>query len=254
MPQGLDAIETKWDALGRQDPLWAILTDPSKIDGQWSTDDFFATGRGEIDEVFADLDRRGIPVRTGLALDFGCGVGRLTQALARRFDRVVGLDVAPSMIELATAYDRSDGKVSYRVNRTERLVGVDDRSVDFIYSNIVLQHIPPELSSGYIAEFARVLSPAGVAVFQIPSRPRTTAGRLKSLLKRRLPAVFALLKTTVRGRRVPTMDMYGIPPARVESILRSGGCTVAAALPDQAAGPDWTSFRYVVVKDSTGAR
>ena len=159
MPQELDDLEAKWDALGREDPLWAILTDPSKAGGRWSPEEFFATGQAKIDEVFAALDGLGVPVRTGTALDFGCGVGRLTQALATRFDHVVGLDVAPSMIQLAKANDRSDGKATYRVNQSPRLEGVGDPSLDFIYSSIVLQHIPPAISTAYIADFARPCGP-----------------------------------------------------------------------------------------------
>lgn len=40
------------------------------------------------------------------ALDFGCGVGRLTQALAAHFDEVTGVDISPSMIKLAKKYSR----------------------------------------------------------------------------------------------------------------------------------------------------
>jgi SAM-dependent methyltransferase len=118
MPRGLADLETKWDALGREDPLWAILTDPSKAGGRWSPEEFFATGRTEIDNVFAELAALELPVQPGTALDFGCGVGRLTQALAERFGHVIGLDVAPSMVELARAHERSGGNVTYRVNRT----------------------------------------------------------------------------------------------------------------------------------------
>ncbi len=47
------------------------------------------------------------------ALDFGCGVGRLTQALARHFNIVDGVDIAPSMIELANQFNRSGGRCRY---------------------------------------------------------------------------------------------------------------------------------------------
>lgn len=250
MPQGVEDLAAKWDALGRDDPLWAILTDPSKAGGRWSPEEFFATGRSEIEEVFAQLDALGVAVGRGAALDFGCGVGRLTQALAGRFDQVVGLDVAPSMIELAIAHNRNGLQVTYRVNRSPALEGVETGSLDFIYSNIVLQHIPPRISTGYIAEFARAMRPGGVAVFQVPSRPRTLTGRVKSFVKQRLPAFFAVLKAARRRRPTATMDMYGVPRNQVESILRTGGCDIRAVLPDETAGADWASFRYVALKRS----
>lgn len=43
----------------------------------------------------------GHPRERGVALDFGCGVGRLTRALAAFFDRATGVDISSSMIEEA---------------------------------------------------------------------------------------------------------------------------------------------------------
>jgi hypothetical protein len=45
-------------------------------------------------------------------------------------------------------------------------------SFDFIYSDIALQHIPPDQSRAYIAEFLRVLRPGGLAVFQLTAEHR----------------------------------------------------------------------------------
>jgi SAM-dependent methyltransferase len=45
---------------------------------------------------------------------------------------------------------------------------------DLVYSNLVLQHMPPELSRSYMTDFIRVLKPGGVGVFQLPSRPART--------------------------------------------------------------------------------
>ena len=45
----------------------------------------------------------GSPAARRSALDFGCGIGRLSQALAEHFDQVYGVDISPKMIELARA-------------------------------------------------------------------------------------------------------------------------------------------------------
>ena len=55
------------------------------------------------------------------AQGFGCGVGRLTRALADHFERVVGIDVAPSMIAQARAMNREYARCNFRVNRSVRL-------------------------------------------------------------------------------------------------------------------------------------
>ena len=52
------------------------------------------------------LAARGLPRARALALDFGCGAGRLSRALAAHFEHVVGVDVSASMIETARALNR----------------------------------------------------------------------------------------------------------------------------------------------------
>jgi 2-polyprenyl-3-methyl-5-hydroxy-6-metoxy-1,4-benzoquinol methylase len=73
-----------WEDLAGRDALGAILTDASRADGKWDIAEFMATGDAEADTVMSHLARIGqVPDCNGEALDFGCGVGRITQALAR---------------------------------------------------------------------------------------------------------------------------------------------------------------------------
>jgi SAM-dependent methyltransferase len=110
-------------------------------------------------------------IRRGAALDFGCGVGRLTQALCRHFERAVGVDIAPSMIRLANQFNRFGDRCRYCLNEANDLRLFADDSFDFIYSNLVLQHMQPDYSKNYIKEFVRVLAPGGIAFFQLPGLP-----------------------------------------------------------------------------------
>ena len=48
-----------------------------------------------IDQLLGWLRELHVQVRPGRALDFGCGVGRLTQALAGKFSECDGVDIAP---------------------------------------------------------------------------------------------------------------------------------------------------------------
>ncbi len=124
------------------------------------------------------LTSLGVEVNKGTAMDFGCGVGRLTQALCEEFSEAVGVDISYSMIENTEKYNRFGDRCEYRVNTTDDLAQLDDASFDFVYSNISLQHSPPEASSKYIAELFRILRPGAVALFQIPSGPRHEPGLL----------------------------------------------------------------------------
>lgn len=165
----LKRLRRQWDVLGKTDPFWAVLTADDKRDNRWSIEEFFASGEREIDEVTAYVESLGVELDRGRALDFGCGPGRLTQALANRFAAVWGVDIAPSMIEQAERYDRHHGTCHYSVNERADLKMFESESFGFIYSVIVLQHIKPRYQRAYIREFVRILAPGGVLVFQLPS-------------------------------------------------------------------------------------
>jgi SAM-dependent methyltransferase len=167
----LEELQRHWNEWGRRDPYWAIISRPDRRGNRWDLEEFLRTGVDEIDELLAWLQKLGVEVRPGRALDFGCGVGRLTQALARHFTECDGVDIAPSMIERARLLNQFGENCRYHVNDRDDLALFGDGAFDLIYSDIVLQHIAPEFSAKYVKEFTRVLAPGGVAVFQLPSHP-----------------------------------------------------------------------------------
>ena len=162
-------LQQVWENLAQEDPLWAISSWPSKRGGKWNVEEFFATGEDEVRNVFKMLDSRGIVVPVTAALDFGCGVGRVTQALARRFESVCGVDISPTMIEMANAFNQYPDRCRYLLNTADHLHQIADQSFSFIYSIVVLQHIPPEIARRYIAEFGRIVERGGVVMFQLTS-------------------------------------------------------------------------------------
>jgi len=167
----IKSLQRQWDRFGRKDPLWAVLSLPEKRHGRWNEQEFFETGRTEIAAVLRRAGDLGVTLERSRALDFGCGVGRLSQALAELFDGCDGVDIAPSMIALAEKYNRFGQRCRYHLNDRPDLRLFPDRSFSFVYSNLVLQHMPSELSRLFIAEFLRVLAPSGLLVFHIPAEP-----------------------------------------------------------------------------------
>lgn len=165
----LQELKKNWDEFGKQDPLWAILTNPTKKNNSWKPEEFFQTGEEEINAVLEYISSLNISLSRKRAFDFGCGVGRLTQALCLYFDECYGVDIAPSMIDFAKQYNRHGDKCKYYVNDADNLSLFEDDYFNFIYSKIVLQHIKPEYSKNYIKEFVRILAPGGLLVFQAPS-------------------------------------------------------------------------------------
>jgi SAM-dependent methyltransferase len=165
----INELQEQWDKAGRIDPLYVILSDSSKKGRGWDLDGFFASGRGEIAHILEEAVRLSVNLRSSRALDFGCGVGRLTQALAEHFAQADGVDIAPSMVEQARTFNRHGEHCRYHLNKSPDLSLFAEDTFDLVYSNLVLQHMKPELSSRYITEFVRVLAPAGLVVFQVPS-------------------------------------------------------------------------------------
>jgi SAM-dependent methyltransferase len=161
-----------WERHAQQDPLWAILSDPTKKGRKWDLQTFFETGAREISIVLYRLAELDLAIPRAAALDFGCGVGRLTQALGVHFDHAVGVDISPTMIRLAEKLNRHPGRVRYVTNSREDLSIFDTSTFDFIYSDIVLQHVDPASTRKYLPEFVRTLKKGGVLVFQLPSHPR----------------------------------------------------------------------------------
>jgi SAM-dependent methyltransferase len=165
----LKQLQKTWDDFGKSDPLWAILTHEEKVNRGWKTEEFFLTGQEEISDVLKKIDQLVPRLPRRKALDFGCGIGRLTQALCPYFEQCHGVDIAPSMIKLARKYNRWRKRCRYWLNDADNLRLFPDNTFDFIYSNIVLQHMKPDYSKAYIGEFLRTLAPGGLIIFQLPT-------------------------------------------------------------------------------------
>ena|SRR5262245_53077863 len=156
-------MRATWDALAA-DPD-SYVGDPER-------------GRSELQGLF---ERLGADPRGRACVEVGCGPGRMTAALAERFDRVVAVDVSPAMVERARAAV-PDPSVEFKVVSGDRLDGVESGGADALVCYLVLQHLPRRESVvAYLAEFARVLGPNGEAFVQLPVldegwRPRAWRG------------------------------------------------------------------------------
>lgn len=190
--------------------MWTVLTDPDKKGNRWDEKEFFATGNSAIAAVFDRLRDAGSVPAHGRALDFGCGVGRLTQALAARFETVDGVDISSSMVSHANTFNRFPGRVRYHLNVRSDLGAFPSAQYDFICSLIALQHIPPRFQKGYLRDFFRLLKPGGIAYFQT-----IHATVLRSLV----PNWAADIIRGWRSRGQAFIPLYGLPMRHVRGIF-----------------------------------
>jgi SAM-dependent methyltransferase len=238
-----------WDALAESDPLWAVLTHPDRRHGGWSTEEFFATGEDEIAELMEIALRLGRPQRRERALDFGCGVGRLTRALASRFEEVVGVDISPSMVEVGRRLNADVPGCRFVVNIAPDLSQLGSDSFDLVYSNLVLQHLPsPKSARAYVHEFLRLARDDGVAVFHLPIK---IPWRYRLQPRRRLYAILRLLGVSepflLRRTSLMPMRMIAVRERVVREWIDEAGGEILAAEPR---GDPYSGLRYYVAKSS----
>ena len=241
-------LQKNWDEFGKIDPLWAILTDPNKKGGKWKIDEFFQTGVKEIDAVMKYIDSLGVSIQRRRALDFGCGVGRLTQPLCQYFNEVYGSSETAAARHRNRCPIQHGDKCHYYLNETDDLKLFPNNYFDFIYTNITLQHMKPNISKNYIKEFLRILCPNGLLIFQLPSQLRVI--NLSTLILRICPkTLLDLTYRKVKYRNQPRMEMYRIKRKHVVRLLKLNGAKIVDIIEYQSAGTWWVSYRYCVTKE-----
>jgi len=238
-------VRKQWTKLGESDPFRAILSRPGEKAGSWDRTAFFETGVAEIEEVLR-VARQFAPIRIASAMDFGCGVGRLSQALALHFVRVIGIDIAAPMIDAAAQLNKFPGRCEYVHNVTADLAMLGNASVDFVYSNITLQHMAPPLAERYIREFFRVARPGAHVIFQVPSRPRSAAWYWA---KNAAPIALSNLLWRVRTGNREAMESYFVAEKRVKDLVEQSGGSVRLAKSDRSGPPGWQSRKYFCTRN-----
>lgn len=236
------------------DPYWGVLTHPGTKRGAWDRSAFFASGTEQIDQILTAARSLGLPQGWAAALDFGCGLGRLTRALSSRFTMAYGVDASGSLIDQARTLNGDIENCRFLRLTGDGLSLFEDGSLDLVCSFLVLQHQERQSAvRGYIKEFLRVLRPGGLAVFQMP-----THIPVHNRIQPRRRAYGAL-----RALGIPPSVLYnrlGLDPLRMqhmsgaemlEAVNRSGG-ELLTSREDSLAGP-YPSATYYVTKPAAAA-
>lgn len=227
MDKYLRRLQKTWDHLAINDPLRAIVSFDYKKSRKRGIEDFFALGQSDIEGLFvAILDELKLSIKYHKSLDFGCGAGRLTQALCTKFHEVHGVDISQKMIDMANRYNQHPNKCVYHCNTTDHLMIFKDNTFDFILSHLVLQHIVPPMGKKHIREFMRLIKPGGLIVFQIPSH--------------------RICEST---KKLP-YEMHAIHRNDIYELLLNHSCKISYIRESDptAAGEDMISYTYFVTK------
>lgn len=142
-----------WNEKSETSALHAVLSTRWSAEQCATVDEFQRT---EILTVAGPLDGRRV-------LDLGCGIGRLTGALARTAALVVGVDYSPGMLDRAADEVRSSNVVFLQSSATR--IPLQGSQFDVVVASFVFQHIMNDDEFGSAcAEAVRLLRPGGVMV------------------------------------------------------------------------------------------
>lgn len=150
-----------WQIIGETEPYFGVIThEEFKRENltESARSDFYNTGRRHIDADLVEMRRLFGNFVPKSALDFGCGVGRLTVPLAEVTGDAVGVDISPGMLAEA----RKNG-----VPGLQFLEQIPDRKFDWIISHTVLQHIPSERGYLILRDLLSRVAEGGGAIIQL---------------------------------------------------------------------------------------
>jgi SAM-dependent methyltransferase len=166
-----EAMKRDWDDRARADAMHFVASE--RLD--WDERSFSESGRRAVEELIEDdLERicAGRDPSRMRILEIGCGVGRMTEHLARIFGEVHGVDVSGEMI--SGARGRLGGLDTIFLSETDGtgLAGFEDGFFDFAFSFIVFQHVPDKgVVVSNLREVHRTLRPGGTFKFQVQGAP-----------------------------------------------------------------------------------
>jgi SAM-dependent methyltransferase len=177
-------MERFWDARAREDPFFFV---DSRLEyGAPEVESFWRGGERALDGL---LQAVGAEISSEqVVVDIGCGIGRLTRALARRAARVIAIDVSSAMLAEARRLNAGIENVEWLHGDGKTLHPIANASVDACVSHVVFRHIPdPAITLGYLREMGRVLRPGGFAAVEFSNDP--AAHRRRPRLRARLAAI-----------------------------------------------------------------
>jgi SAM-dependent methyltransferase len=183
-------MKERWDERATRDAFHYVETELWRGD----VETFFAVGEQRaqtlVDPVLEAHVRND---RRQCAVELGCGVGRFSRALSRRFEDVVGVDVSEEMVRHARELHPSDSYPRLRFVAGDGMsMPMDDAAADFVFSYEVFQHMPSrDVIKANLRDIARVLRPDGVALIHV----RTA----RSALRRRAPRIVRIVKARLAG-------------------------------------------------------
>jgi SAM-dependent methyltransferase len=233
-----DRVRETWTHLGKASPHYSVLTGtqflPQKMSEE-SVEVFYASGVDEAETIAAMLERFAFSRREEkICVEYGCGLGRVTLALAKMFNVVHGYDISPTHLALAENRARETRATNVKFHLCSAELIVEDlEPCDFFYSRLVFQHNPPPLMRALIDSALKSLRVGGMGIFQVPTYMIGYSFHVKEYLA---------------GARSEHMEMHCLPQSEILSQIADCKCKLLEVREDGSVGDvaRWISNVFVV--------
>ena len=218
-------IKEFWDQAAEENPHWYISS-YGQYGSDRNLDDFWASGRA----IWSDIKRETgyAPNPRDTVIEIGCGIGRLTRAIAPEVGRVIALDISENMLSIAREANLPN--VDFIEASGFSLPRIPDQSVEFALGYCVFQHLPSHAALGsYLAEMLRVTKPGGMIAFTLSPRDWKAwllpLLRFRAYLRERIQTggPKGIYKKEWVGIRPSTSTVYRTAPIRLNQCALDAG-------------------------------
>jgi SAM-dependent methyltransferase len=227
-PQDLVRCEQKiknaWEHLGRERAHFSVLTNDDFLPGNFesASERFWTSGDAEAARAERILAKHGVADLSSLTcVEYGCGVGRITTAFAKRFGNVHAYDISAPHLALARERAQSVGVKNIEFHQSAELPRGELAQCHFFFSMIVFQHNPPPIILELVRRALRALLPGGIAMFQIPTF---------------IAGYHFNLENWLATDHYLDMQMHCIPQSAVFRLIEENDCALLEVREDKAAG------------------
>jgi SAM-dependent methyltransferase len=228
----------QWNRLAQETPYWSVLRGCAKTRTISETDieEFYRSGADEVETMQSYFRYAGCPLPSGICVDWGCGLGRVTIHLTKHFQRVVGVDISAAHLEMAQQYVNGLDKETRNsitwcdlVHGQAKLADLSGQ-VDLIHSILTLQHMPPPLMIETLTTFTHLLKEGGFAFFQIPTHGEKYTYQ------------------TFNHYQPSAIEVHALAQHKVHAIFRDHECDAIATFENNRAGPGFLSHYFIFQK------
>jgi SAM-dependent methyltransferase len=240
--QCIARIKTVWSHLGVIKPHFSVLTHsdflPENLGG--NIDTFWSSGDGDATDVEKILERHGYgSIADKTCVEYGCGVGRVSSALVRRFKRVHAYDISEGHLAVAQQRLNDIGAENGQLHLCSDRPLDPLEKCDVFFSRIVFQHNPPPVIHHLVKNAFQALNPGGIAIFQVPTYQTGYSFNIEKWLAAKLTL---------------EMEMHCLPQHAIFTLAEEEGCELREVREDDSAGlfSQFVSNSFVVRKRRCG--